>query len=205
MAFDINRFGSNSSNIKSILGGVNDYRYYNKDGNTLTTPGYFPDNLGLEVGDRIRVVPQTKTNADEIYVVSSVTNGVVTVTQIDTDGAVDSVNGKTGAVVLDASDVHALPDSTVIPVAIQYETMPTADESNVGKIVEFVGATDATYTNGYFYKCVSGGEPLTYSWQQINVQPVYNPLPTAPTADGVYVFKATVSSGVVTYSWVAEQ
>ena len=32
-------------------------------------------------------------------------------------GAVDSVNGKTGAVVLTASDVNALPDSTVIPAA----------------------------------------------------------------------------------------
>lgn len=30
-------------------------------------------------------------------------------------GAVDSVNGKTGAVVLDAEDVGALPDSTTIP------------------------------------------------------------------------------------------
>lgn len=34
-------------------------------------------------------------------------------------GAVDSVNGQTGTVVLTASDVHALPDSTVIP------TVPT--------------------------------------------------------------------------------
>lgn len=30
-------------------------------------------------------------------------------------GAVQSVNGKTGAVVLNASDVHALPDDTEIP------------------------------------------------------------------------------------------
>lgn len=30
-------------------------------------------------------------------------------------GAVDSVNGQTGVVVLDASDVGALPDTTVIP------------------------------------------------------------------------------------------
>ena len=152
MAFNLTQFGSNSSNIKSILGGVNRYYYYNKDGNTLTTPGYFPNNLGLDVGDRIQVVPKVKTDPEEIYVVSSVVDGVVTVTQIDTDGAVDSVNGKTGHVVLDASDVHALPDSTVIPNAIQYETMPIADASNVGQIVEYVGATDSTYTNGYFYK-----------------------------------------------------
>ena len=38
-------------------------------------------------------------------------------------GAVDSVNGKTGVVVLDASDVGALPDSTVIPAAVTEQTV----------------------------------------------------------------------------------
>lgn len=110
MAFEISRFGSDSSNVKSILGGVNYYRYFNKDNNTLTTPGYFPSDLGLEVGDRIHVVPATKTDPDEVYVVSTIVNGVITMKQIDTDGAVDSVNGKTGNVVLGANDV--LPTQT---------------------------------------------------------------------------------------------
>lgn len=162
MAFDITRFGSDSSNVKSILDGVRYYRYFNKDNNTLTTPGYFPADLGLNVGDRIAVVPSTKTNADELYIVTSVANRVVTVTQVDTDGLVDSVNGKTGAVVLDATDVGAIP---------QYSTMPTASADNEGQVVQFVGATD-TYTNGYFYKCVSDGlNPATYSWTQLDVQP----------------------------------
>lgn len=154
MAFDITRFGSDSSNVKSILDGVRYYRYFNKDNNTLTTPGYFPADLGLNVGDRIAVVPSTKTNADEMYIVTSVANRVVTVTQVDTDGLVDSVNGKTGAVVLDAEDVGALPSSTTIPDAVQYSTMPTASADNEGQIVQFTGATD-TYTNGYFYKCTA--------------------------------------------------
>lgn len=38
-------------------------------------------------------------------------------------GAVSSVNGKTGAVVLNASDVHALPDTTVIPDAVTEQTV----------------------------------------------------------------------------------
>lgn len=38
-------------------------------------------------------------------------------------GAVDSVNGKTGAVVLDASDVGALPDDTPIPAAVTEQTV----------------------------------------------------------------------------------
>lgn len=38
-------------------------------------------------------------------------------------GAVESVNGKTGTVVLDASDVGALPDDTPIPAAVTEQTV----------------------------------------------------------------------------------
>ena len=38
-------------------------------------------------------------------------------------GAVESVNGKTGVVVLDASDVGALPDDTPIPAAVTEQTV----------------------------------------------------------------------------------
>ena len=107
MSFKLENFGADASNVKSILGGANYYRYFNKDNNTLTTPGYFPADLGLAVGDRITVIPSTKTDADELYIVTSTANRTVTVTQIDTDGAVNSVNGKTGHVVLSASDVGA--------------------------------------------------------------------------------------------------
>ena len=56
--------------------------------------------------------------------------------------------------------------------AIQVDTMPTAAVGYLDKIVQYVGATDSTYTNGYFYKCVSDGQnPATYSWVQTNVQP----------------------------------
>lgn len=50
--------------------------------------------------------------------------------------------------------------------------MPVVDMGDIGKIVQYVGTTDANYTNGYFYKCVSdGGNPATYSWSRIDVQP----------------------------------
>lgn len=49
------------------------------------------------------------------------------------------------------------------------DTMPTASSDLVGTIVQYVGTTTANYTNGYFYKCVSDGEPTpTYSWQVIS-------------------------------------
>ena len=49
----------------------------------------------------------------------------------------------------------------------QYSTMPTASASYADKIVQYIGTTD-TYTNGYFYKCVSDGS--SYSWVAQNVQ-----------------------------------
>ena len=56
---------------------------------------------------------------------------------------------------------------------IQYDTIPTPSQTNLGKIIQYTGETDANYTNGYFYVCISDGEETpTYSWVQINVQPL---------------------------------
>ena len=55
--------------------------------------------------------------------------------------------------------------------SIQVDTMPIASVDELGKIYEFIGST-GTYVNGYFYECISDGEPTpTYSWVQKNVQP----------------------------------
>jgi len=51
---------------------------------------------------------------------------------------------------------------------IQYSTMPTANADNLGKIVQYIGTTDSTYTNGYFYECVVDNN--VYSWENIQVQ-----------------------------------
>lgn len=54
---------------------------------------------------------------------------------------------------------------------IQLSTMPTASADNLGKIVQYIGTTDSTYTNGYFYKCVSDeASTPTYSWEEVEVQ-----------------------------------
>jgi len=60
-------------------------------------------------------------------------------------------------------------------VQSQYYTMPTASADYEGKIVQYIGTTTNTYTNGYFYKCVNNSG--TYSWSNIGVQDV-------PTGDG---------------------
>lgn len=55
---------------------------------------------------------------------------------------------------------------------IQVDELPTASIDELGNIYQYVGTTDANYTNGYFYQCVSDGQtPPTYSWQRKNVQP----------------------------------
>ena len=55
---------------------------------------------------------------------------------------------------------------------MQYSTMPTATSETVGKIVQYTGTTDSTYTNGYFYIGTSATENdvTTYSWENLNVQ-----------------------------------
>lgn len=56
---------------------------------------------------------------------------------------VESVNGKAGVVVLDAHDVGAIPQLT---------TMPVAFTDNDGWVVQYVGPTNSSHTQGYFYR-----------------------------------------------------
>lgn len=103
--------------------------------------------------------------------------------------------------------IYALGD--VNPVdgeSVQVDVLPTANEDIVGAIHQYVGATTANYTNGYFYKCVSDGQdPATYSWVRIDVQPsgsgddhevitqaAYNQLTPAQKAEKVYFIKESV-------------
>lgn len=111
----------------------------------------------------------------------------------DTKGQVTSVNNQTGAVTIGANDV--LPTQTgysgrvlgtdgfvagwVKPEIVQRSALPVASQDEEGNIYQFVGTTDANYTNGYFYECVSdGATPPVYSWTRVDVQPAGSSLPT---------------------------
>lgn len=48
-------------------------------------------------------------------------------------------------------------------VKFQYNVMPTADSTTVGKIIQYTGADTNDYKNGYWYKGVDNGDS-TYSW-----------------------------------------
>ena len=83
MAFKLENFGSEVANAKSILGGICYYRFFNADNDTITTPGYFPSDLGLKVGDRICVIPATLTVEESWYGVTAVpADGKVTVAKL---------------------------------------------------------------------------------------------------------------------------
>ena len=120
----------------------------------------------------------------------------------DQKGQVTSVNNQTGAVTITADDI--LPTQTghsghvlgtdgfvagwVEPEVVQRSTMPQASADELGNIYQFTGATDANYTNGYFYKCVSdGGNPATYSWSQVSVQPAPSGLPDQTGQSGKFL------------------
>lgn len=61
----------------------------------------------------------------------------------------------------------------MVDKAVQVEVLPTASAEELGNIYQYVGATNANYTNGYFYKCVSDGASTpAYSWEAISVQSV---------------------------------
>ena len=120
----------------------------------------------------------------------------------DQKGQVTSVNNQTGAVTITADDI--LPTQTghsghvlgtdgfvagwVNVEKIQRSTMPQASADELGNIYQFTGTTDANYTNGYFYKCVSDGqEPATYSWSQVSVQPAPSGLPDQTGQSGKFL------------------
>lgn len=89
------------------------------------------------------------------------TNGVSPTASVSKVGSISTLtvtdaNGTTSTQILDGGQY------------IQYSTMPTASSENVGSIIQYTGATDSTYTNGYFYICVDNSG--TYSWQNINIQ-----------------------------------
>lgn len=74
-----------------------------------------------------------------------------------------------------------------LPQPVQVTSLPTASASEVGNIYQFTGTT-GTYTNGYFYKCVSDGAVTpTYSWVQVSVQPEGDPLPSQTGNSGKFL------------------
>lgn len=84
------------------------------DGNGIQSIDSF-DYGTTRIGIRNDFVPNSLIQGDNITLTKNTSNGTVKFDVTIPDCDVTSVNGQTGDVVLDASDVGALPDSTVIP------------------------------------------------------------------------------------------
>lgn len=76
-------------------------------------------------------------------------------------------------------DKSTLADGAIVNITddynekpIQVKTMPT--DASEGDVVQYIGATDSDYTNGYFYKNVAD-ETGILSWKNIPVMQVETP------------------------------
>ena len=65
---------------------------------------------------------------------------------------------------------HIHPSDTTKQDIMQFVTLPSPTEAIVGKIYQYIGATSAEYTNGYFYECKETSTGV-YEWQPKAVQP----------------------------------
>ena len=89
-------------------------------------------------------------------------------------GAVSSVNGKTGDVVLNAEDVNAIPQLTDLPT-------DSSAADWVGKKVLYMGDDheEMGYVHGLMYECTSSsdGYETSYSWDICKVQSDFQNVP----------------------------
>ena len=69
------------------------------------------------------------------------------------------------------TELYVIEGDSNLIYAEQAVALPTASADNLGKLYQYIGATDANYTQNYFYKCTSAGDPAVYSWTQVDVQP----------------------------------
>lgn len=108
----------------------------------------------------------------------------------------------------DETFTELVPRVLTIPTGggqiIQYDSVPTASSEYEGKIIQFIGTTDANYTNGYFYKCIDNSG--TYEWINVNVQTdvvgqiiQYDTVPTA-SADNLGQIIQYTGSGTVSFT-----
>lgn len=81
-------------------------------------------------------------------------------------------NHRSNIVEVNATSMNINGDIKQNNVSLRATTMPTITDSMLGKVVQYVGATDANYKKGWFYEAVSDGEETpTYSWVNLPTQP----------------------------------
>ena len=140
---DTGASGADGKDGKDGINGIN-----GKDGKDGT------DGVdGKDGADGFSPIASVSKSGNTTTITITDKNGTTTATVNDGVGDVASVNGKTGAVVLNADDVGALPDDTEIP------TVPT----NVSAFTN-----DAGYLTSY-----TETDPTVPSWAKAQNKPTY--------------------------------
>ena len=135
------------TNLKGDTGATGETGPAGADGHDGT------NGVGVPAGGTTGQVLAKKSNTD--YDTEWVNGG-------SGSGAVDSVNGKTGVVVLDATDVGALPESTVIPTVPVISTDISADATSDTKTTSPKAVKTFVEGKGYgTYSKPSGGIPAS--------------------------------------------
>lgn len=159
--------------------------YYECVSDGASTPTYSWENINVQAGgggtaytagDNITISNNVISATDTTYSnATTETAGLMSTddkTKLNGIASGAEVNVQANWNESDTSSDAYIQNKPTIPEAVQYSTMPTASADNLGDIVQYTGASVAnSYTNGYFYKCVSDGQSTpTYSWENIDVQ-----------------------------------
>lgn len=88
---------------------------------------------------------------------------------------------------------------------MQYTVMPTAGATLVGQIYQYTGVTNASYTNGYFYKCsATGSTPASATISQTSGSSLSSLAVNATTfasqisTSGTYTFTYSIDTWLLT-------
>lgn len=152
-----------SNNRNQVKVGVFVYRTPD-DVNTVTQSGYFNERIidinlhDIIIHEQIDPADNTQVAVNTLCVTGRSLDNVTTAV-VSTGGGgsgVSSLNGQTGDLNIKSINGNSLLGSGDITIDGDYvpqlDTIPTADATNVGEIVQYSGTTDANYTNGYFYE-----------------------------------------------------
>lgn len=162
-----------SASLEVLAGAPLDAREVVQTKADLTAEDSFPYKyIGLEVyvvaeNKRYRLIGNDPTDIENWEEVGAGASSVSDLTDVELTDLAD------GQILKWDAEAHKWVNADgETSDSIQVSTMPTAGEEYLGAVVQFIGATDASYTHNYFYECVSDGESSpTYSWEQTNVQP----------------------------------
>ena len=87
-------------------------------------------------------------------------------------GSLDDLPDTSKNVIENIVDINNKLDDKEDRFRFKYNTIPLASASIEGVIIEYIGVTNADYTNGYFYQCIENPNSAgNYIWVQKNVQP----------------------------------